>query len=79
MTVELSQLGQLSEGLSIGMAAIGAAVGIGMATRGLMDAISRQPEIAGNAIMCFMIGAALEEACDIFAFVIAMKLSGMIG
>ena len=79
MTVELSNLGQLSAGLAIGMAAIGAAIAIGNVTKGFMDAISRQPEIAGKATTCFMIGAALAEACAIYAFVIAMKLSGMIG
>jgi len=79
MTVELSNLGQLSAGLAIGMAAIGAALGIGNITKGFMDAISRQPEIQGKAMTCFFVGAALAEACAIYALIIAMKLSGMIG
>ena len=44
-----------------------------------MDAISRQPEIAGQAVGFFLVGAALAEACAIYALVIAMKLSGMMG
>ena len=58
---------------------IGAGLGIGVATKGLMDAISRQPEIAGKAVGFFLVGAALAEACAIYALVIAMKLSGMMG
>ena len=50
-----------------------------IATKGLLDAVSRQPEIAGKAVGFFLVGAALAEACAIYALVIAMKLSGMMG
>lgn len=75
----LSDLAQLGAGIAIGFGAIGAGLGIGIATKGLMDAISRQPEIAGRAVAFFLVGAALAEACAIYALIIALKLSGMIG
>ena len=76
---ELSELAQLGAGIAIVFGAIGAGLGIGVATKGLMDAISRQPEIAGQAVGFFLVGAALAEACAIYALIIALKLSGMIG
>lgn len=72
-------LAQFGAGIAIGFGAIGAGLGIGLATKGLMEGISRQPEIAGKAIGYFLVGAALAEACAIYAFIIALKLSGMIG
>ena len=75
----MSELAQLGAGIAIGVGAIGAGLGIGFATKGLMDAISRQPEIATKAIIFFLVGAAMAEACAIYALIIAMKLTGMIG
>ena len=72
-------LDRLGACIGAGIIAIGAGLGIGFATKGLMDAISRQPEIAGKAVGFFLVGAALAEACAIYALVIAMKLSGMMG
>ena len=65
---------QLGAGLAIGIGATGAGLGIGIATKGLMDAISRQPEIAGKAVGYFIIGAALAEACALYAFVVAVMM-----
>ena len=76
MTTELTGLSHLGAGIAIGFGAIGAGVGIGIATKGLMDAIARQPEIAGKAIGFFLLGAALAEACAIYALVIGLKLAG---
>lgn len=75
----IGELAQFGAGIAIGFGAIGAGLGIGFATKGLMEAISRQPEISGTAIGYFLVGAALAEACAIYAFIIALKLSGMIG
>jgi F-type H+-transporting ATPase subunit c len=50
-------------------------LGIGMAVRGAMDAIGRNPE-AENAVRTTMIlGCGLAEAIAIYAFVIALILS----
>ena len=75
----VGELAQFGAGIAIGFGAIGAGLGIGLATKGLMEGISRQPEIAGKAVGFFLVGAALAEACAIYALVIAMKLSGMMG
>ncbi|RAI15554.1 MAG: ATP F0F1 synthase subunit C [Candidatus Melainabacteria bacterium] len=75
----VSELAQLGAGIAIGFGAVGAGLGIGVATKGLMEAMSRQPEIAAKALVFFLIGAAMAEACAIYALVIALKLSGMMG
>ena len=72
-------LAQLGCGLGAGIATIGAGLGIGIATKGLLESIARQPEIAGKAVGFFLVGAAMAEACAIYALVIALKLSGMMG
>lgn len=73
----ISDLAQLGGGIAIGFGAIGAGLGIGLATKGLMDAVSRQPEVAGKAFGFFLLGAALSEACALYAFVVAAKLIGL--
>ena len=75
----ISDLAQLGAGIAIGFGVIGAGLGVGVATKGLLESISRQPEIAGKAVGFFLVGAAMAEACAIYAFVIAMKLCGMMG
>ena len=79
MTISTAAAGltNLGAGIAIGFGAIGAGLGIGLATKGLMDAVSRQPEIAGKAFGFFLLGAALAEACALYAFVIAAKLVGL--
>ena len=75
----ISDLAQLGAGVAMGFGAIGAGVGIGIATKGFLESIARQPEIFGKALVFFMVGAALSEACAIYALIIALKLSGMMG
>ena len=53
---------------------IGAGIGIGIAVKGLMDAISRQPEAANKMTPFFLIGIALAEATAIYGFVVAVML-----
>ena len=80
MTVEaISEMAQLGAGIAIGFGAIGAGAGIGIATKGFLESVARQPEIAGKAVGFFLVGAAMAEACAIYALVIALKLSGMMG
>ncbi|MBQ6516920.1 ATP synthase F0 subunit C [bacterium] len=75
----ITELGQMGAGLAIGLASCGVGLGIGIATKGLMESIARQPEISGTASGLFLLGAALAEACAIYAFIIALKLAGFIG
>jgi F-type H+-transporting ATPase subunit c len=53
---------------------VGAGIGIGIATKGLMEAISRQPEAANKMTPMFIIGVALAEATAIYGFVIAIMM-----
>ena len=53
-------------------------MGIGIGIKGLMDAIARQPEAAGKAVGNFLLGAALAEACALYALVVALMLIGKI-
>ena len=73
----ISDLAQLGAGLGIGMAALGVGLGIGIALKGLLESIARQPEIAGKAFINFLVGAALAEACALYALVVSFKLLGM--
>ncbi len=75
----ISDFAQLGAGIAIGFGAVGAGLGIGVATKGLLEGIARQPEIAGKAVGFFLMGAALSEACALYALFIAMKLCGMMG
>ena len=73
----MENLAHLGAGIAIGIGAFGPGLGIGIATKGLMDGISRQPEVAGKAFAFFLLGAALAEACALYGFVIAAKLVGL--
>ncbi len=53
---------------------LGAGVGIGVATAGFMQAISRQPEAAGKMAPLFLVGIALAEATAIYGLVVALLL-----
>lgn len=64
--------------LGLGIAALGSAIGIGMAVNGAMGAMARQPEILGRIQTAMIIGAAFIEALTIYALVIAFVLSGKI-
>ena len=75
----ISEIAQLGATLGIGIAAFGVGIGLSIAIKALMDAISRQPEIANKAFIYFIVGAGLTEACAIYALLIAMKVVGMMG
>ena len=62
--------------MGVGMAAFGCAFGLGMAVSKAMEAISRQPEAAGNIQTAMIIGCALIEALTIYALVVVFVLMG---
>ena len=73
----VSELAQLGASIGIGVAAFGVGIGLSIAIKALMDAISRQPEIANKAFIYFMVGASLTEACAIYALLVAFKVVGV--
>lgn len=70
-TLDLAKLGA---GIAIGFGSIGGGLGLGIATKGVLDAIARQPEIKAEAFKNFIIGAGLAEATAIYALFIAIML-----
>lgn len=58
--------------LAIAVGSIGPGLGIGLAVRGAMEALGRNPEAAGDIRTTLIIGAGLAEAVAIYAFVIAI-------
>ena len=66
----ISGLAQLGAGLAIGLAGCGAGLGIGIGIKGLMDAIARQPEAAGDIRTNMILTAAFVEGVALFAVVV---------
>jgi F-type H+-transporting ATPase subunit c len=62
--------------MSLALAAVGSAVGLGRVVSQAMEAIGRQPEAAGKIQTAMIIGAAFIEALTIYAFVSIFVLSG---
>jgi F-type H+-transporting ATPase subunit c len=65
----------IGSALAIGIGAIGPGLGLGLAVKGAMEALGRNPEAAGDIRTTLIIGAALAEAVAIYAFVIAIIIA----
>ena len=75
LSTESQQVARLfAAAAAIGLGAIGPGLGIGLAVRGAMEAIGRNPEAEGAVRTTLIIGAGLAEAVAIYAFVIALIL-----
>jgi len=61
-------------GIAIGVGGFGPGLGIGLAVKGAMEALGRNPEAEAAVRTTLIIGAALAEAVAIYAFVIAIIL-----
>ena len=59
-------------GIGAGLAVIGAGFGIGKIGGAAMDAMVRQPEVAGKIQTAMIIAAALIEGVALFAVVVAL-------
>ena len=70
--VEVAKL--IGAGFAIGLGAIGPGIGIGIAVRGALDSIGRNPETEAAVRATMIIGAGLAEAVAIYAFVTALIL-----
>ncbi len=60
-----------------GIAAVGVigwGIGIGLVGKGLLDALARNPQVSGKAMVYAILGMALAEATSIYALVIAFML-----
>jgi F0F1-type ATP synthase membrane subunit c/vacuolar-type H+-ATPase subunit K len=61
-------------GLSIGLGAIGAAIGEGYTAAQANSAVSRNPSLAGDVFKSMLVGQAIAESASIFSLVVAMIL-----
>ena len=56
------------------LGALGAGIGIGIATGKAAEAIARQPEADGKITKALLLGCALAEATAIYGFVIGLLI-----
>lgn len=68
---EVTALGALGAALGAGIAAIGAGIGIGNIGSSAMEAIARQPEVAGDIRSSMIVIAALIEGVALFAVIVS--------
>lgn len=66
----------LAMGLAIGLGVLGPGLGIGLATKALLESVARQPETSGTLTGLFLLGAALTETCAIYAFIVVFLIKG---
>jgi F-type H+-transporting ATPase subunit c len=64
---------EMTGNVHIGLAFGGAAVGIGLATAGGVQAMSRNPGLFGRILMVMLLGMALAEGMAILAWIIIPK------
>lgn len=68
----------LAAGLGLGIAAFGAALGQGRATAAAMESIGRNPNSADRVFTPLIVGLALMEALALYALVVAFALQAKI-
>jgi len=67
-------LAHLSAGIAIGLAGLGAAIGIGMIGSKSVESMARQPEATPNIRITMLIAVAFVESIALYALVIAFML-----
>lgn len=70
METQVVNLVPLAKALAVGLAGIGAAIGIGMIGAKAMEAIGRNPEAASKILVPMLIAAAFAEAIAIYGLVV---------
>jgi F-type H+-transporting ATPase subunit c len=64
----------VAAGLGIAIAAHGCGIGQGMAVRGAVEGIARNPDSAGKVTVTMLIGLAMIESLSIYALVVSLIL-----
>jgi F-type H+-transporting ATPase subunit c len=72
--MDLQAARALGAGLAIGLGAIGPGIGIGLLTLGALQAMGRNPDVAGNILTNMILGVAFTEAIAIYALVVSLIL-----
>ena len=74
--MELTGLGPIGAGISIGFAALGTGIGMGYLVGSAVESMARQPEATGTITTNMFIGLAFIEALALYALVIAIMIYG---
>ena len=69
----------LGAGLCMGLGAIGPAIGEGNAVGKALEAMARQPEMAGNLRTNMILGCAITETTGIYALLISFLILFAVG
>lgn len=69
-------LGSIGAGIAYGAAAIGPGIGIGLVVGNAIQAMARQPEMAGQVRTTMFLGIAFTEALALFGFVLFFLAKG---
>ena len=75
----LLEIGQGLAGLGAGAAAIGAGLGVGRIGGAALEAMARQPEIAGDIRSNMIVAAALVEGVALFGVIVCLLVALGIG
>lgn len=70
--MELSELKPFAAALSIGLGALGPAIGIGLLASKAMEAIGRNPEATSKIQSAMILAIAFTEAIAVYALVVAL-------
>ena len=65
--------GAFNGNFALGLAGLGAAIGVGLIGMGAVQAVGRNPSAFGNILTIGIIGMALAEAIAIYAFIMALQ------
>jgi F-type H+-transporting ATPase subunit c len=64
----------MAAAIAIGIAALGCGIGQGMAVRGAVEGIARNPDSSGKVTVTMLIGLAMIESLSIYALVVSLIL-----
>ena len=73
--MDLTVLKFIAMGIAIGLGVIGPGVGLGLATKGIIESVARQPEAEGQISKYFYIGVGLIEACALYALLVVILIA----
>ena len=76
--MDLSIFKLLAMGVAIGFGVIGPAIGLGLATKAIIESITRQPEAESQVSKYFWVGAGLIEACAIYALLVVILIAWVV-
>ena len=62
----------IAAGIGMGLGAIGTGIGQGLAVKGALEGISRNPGTSGKILTTMMIGLAMIESLAIYALVVCL-------